>query len=94
MKPIKIRVYIEKVNVETSTITASCMLLGPVDEVTKPLRFENLRVSEKAKITDRGKELKLTDLKSLPRDTHFYLFLKAYEEEFGFEVVGIETIRK
>jgi hypothetical protein len=30
----------------------------------------------------------------LPRDTHFYLFLRAYEEEFGFEVVGIETIRK
>jgi hypothetical protein len=93
MKPIKIRVYIEKVNVETSTINASCMLIGEIDNVTKPLRFENLRVSEKAKITDRAKELKLTELTSLPRDTHFYLFLRAYSE-LGFEVVGIETIRR
>jgi RNA polymerase sigma factor (sigma-70 family) len=92
-KPIKIRVYIEKVNVDTSTITASCMLIGEFDGVTKPLRFENLGVSEKAKITDGGKELKLADVKLLPRDTHFYLILKAYSE-FGFEVVGIETIRK
>jgi RNA polymerase sigma factor (sigma-70 family) len=94
MKPIKIRVYIEKVNDETSTITASCMLIGKIDNVTKPLRFENLRVSGNAQITDGGKEVKLTDLQHLPRDTHFYLFLKLYEEEFGFEVVGIETIRK
>jgi RNA polymerase sigma factor (sigma-70 family) len=94
MKPIKIRVYIEKVNEETSTIAASCMLIGALDNVTKPARLENLRVAEKAKITDRGKEIKLTDLKLLPRDTHFYLFLRTYEEEFGFEVVGIETIRE
>ena len=56
--------------------------------------MENLRVSEKAKIMDHGKEIQLTDMKLLPRDTHFYLFLRAYEEESGFEVVGIETIRK
>jgi len=92
LKPIKIRVYIEKVNVDASTITASCMLIGDFDNVTKPLRLENLQVSGKAKITDRGKEVKLRDLKLLPRDTHFYLFLKAYSE-LGFEVVGIETIR-
>ena len=42
---------------------------------------------------DRGKEVKLTDLELLPRDTNFYLFLKAYEFG-GFEVVGIETIGK
>src|SRR5213078_2072607 len=71
-KPIKVRVYIENVYDDTSTITASCMLIGEFDGVTKPLKFENLRVSEKAKITDRGKELRLTDLKLLPRDTHFY----------------------
>jgi RNA polymerase sigma factor (sigma-70 family) len=94
MKPIKIRVYIEKVNVDTSTITASCMLIGEFDNVTKPLRLENLRVAEKARITARGKEVKLTDLRLLPRDTHFYLFLKTYEEGFGFEVVGIETVRE
>jgi RNA polymerase sigma factor (sigma-70 family) len=93
LKPIKIGVYIEKVNVDTSTITASCVLIGEVDNVTKPLRFENLRVAEKATITARGKEVKLTDLQLLPRDTPFYLFLKAYEFG-GFEVVGIETIRK
>jgi hypothetical protein len=93
-KPIKVRVYIERVNEDTCTITASCMLIGEFDNVTKPLRLENLRVSEKATIMDRDKELKLTDLKLLPRDTHFYLSLKAYEEELGFEVVGIETIRK
>src|SRR5262249_52915925 len=93
-KPVKIRVYIEKVNADTSTIVASCMLIGEFDNVTKPLRLENLRVSLKARITDRGKELKLADLTSLPRDTHFYLFLQAYEAELGFEVVGIETIRK
>jgi RNA polymerase sigma factor (sigma-70 family) len=92
-KPVKIRVYIENVNDEVATITASCMLIGEIDNVTKPARIENLRVAEKAKITDRGKDLKLVDLKLLPRDTHYYLFLKAYEEEFGFEVVGIETIR-
>jgi hypothetical protein len=92
-KPIKIGVYIEKVNVDTSTITASCVLIGEVDNVTKPLRFENLRVAEKAKITVRGKEVKLTDLQLLPRDTPFYLFLKAYEFG-GFEVVGMETVRK
>jgi hypothetical protein len=93
-KPIKIRVYIEQVNVDTSTITASCMLIGEVDGVTKPLRLENLRVADKARISSGGKDLKLADLKPLPRDTHYYLFLKAYEEELGFEVVGIETIRK
>jgi hypothetical protein len=93
-KPIKIRVYVEKVNVDTSTITASCMLIGEFDNVTKPLRLENLRVAEKARITDRGKEVKMTDLKLLPRDTHFYLFLNAYEAELGFEVVRIETIRQ
>jgi RNA polymerase sigma factor (sigma-70 family) len=92
-KPIKIGVYIEKVNIDTSTITASCVLIGEVDNVTKPLRFENLQVAVKARITDRGKELKLADLQLLPRDTPFYLFLKAYEFG-GFEVVGIETIRK
>jgi hypothetical protein len=26
--------------------------------------------------------------------THFYLFLRAHEEEVAFEVIGIETIRK
>jgi RNA polymerase sigma factor (sigma-70 family) len=93
-KPIKIRVYIEKVHEDTSTITASCMLIGEFDNVTKPLRLEHLRVSEKATIMDRGNRLKLKDLKLLPRDTHFYLFLKSYEEELGFEVVGIETIRR
>ena len=92
-KPIKIGVYIEKVNVDTSTITASCLLIGKIDNVTKPVRLENLPVSQKAKIMDRGKEVKLTDLKLLPRDTNFYLFLKAYEFG-GFEVVGIETIGK
>jgi RNA polymerase sigma factor (sigma-70 family) len=92
-KPIKVRVYIEKVNADTSTITASCMLIGEIDNVTTPLRFENLRVSEKARITDGGKELRLADLKRLPRDTHFYLHLRAYSE-LGFEVVGIETIRR
>ncbi len=92
-KPIKIRVYIEKVNLETATITASCMLTGLTDNVTKPVRLENLQVAQKAKITERGKELKLADLTSLPRDTHFYLLLRVYEgEEFGFEVIGIETI--
>jgi hypothetical protein len=70
------------------------MLIGEVDGVTRPLRMENLRVSEKAKITDRGKDLKLADLKRLPADTHYYLFLKSYEDELGFEVVGIETIGK
>jgi hypothetical protein len=89
-----IRVSIENVNAETSTITASCMLIGEFDAVTKPLRLENLRVAEKATIRDGGKDVKLADLKSLPRDTHYYLSLKAYEEELGFEVVGIETIRK
>jgi len=93
MKPIKIGVYIEKVNIDTSTITASCVLIGDFDNVTKPLRFENLQVAVKARITDRGKEVKLADLQLLPRDTPFYLFLKAYEFG-GFEVVGIETIRK
>ena len=92
-KPIKIGVSIEKVNVDTSTITASCLLIGKIDNVTKPVRLENLPVSQKAKIMDRGKEVKLTDLKLLPRDTNFYLFLKAYEFG-GFEVVGIETIGK
>ena len=79
MKPIKIGVYIEKVNVDTATIMASCFLIGKVDNVTKPVRLENLPVSQKARITDRGKEVKLTDLKHLPRDTPFYVFLKAYE---------------
>jgi RNA polymerase sigma factor (sigma-70 family) len=92
-KPIKIRVYIDKVHQDTSTIAASCMLIGEMDGVTKPLRFDNLRVADKAQITDRGKALKLADLKLLPRDTHYYLFLKSYEDELGFEVVGIETIR-
>jgi RNA polymerase sigma factor (sigma-70 family) len=92
-RPIRIRVYIDKVNEDTATITASCMLIGEFDNVTKPVRFENLRVGDKARITDRGKNLKLADLKSLPRDTHYHLFLNAYEEAFGFEVVGIETIR-
>jgi hypothetical protein len=92
MKPLKVRVYIEKVNVNTSSITASCMTIGQIDNAFKPLRLENLQVSEKAKITDRGKEVKLTDLQLLPRDTGFYLFLEAHE--LGFEVVGIETIRK
>jgi hypothetical protein len=88
-KPYKIRVYIEKVNADSRSITASCMTIGQVADVLKPLRFENLQVSGKAKITDRGKEVKLADLKL---DTGFYLFLEAHE--FGFEVVGIETIRK
>jgi RNA polymerase sigma factor (sigma-70 family) len=93
MKPIKMGVYIEKVNNDTSTITASCVLIGAIDNVTKPLRFENLPVAEKAEIKDSGKEVKLVDLQLLPRDTPFYLFLKTYEFG-GFEVVGIETIRK
>jgi RNA polymerase sigma factor (sigma-70 family) len=92
-RPIKIRVYIEKVNEDTATIAASCMLIGEMDGVTKPVRFENLRVGDKARITDRGRILKLADLKSLPRGTHYHLFLNTYEEAFGFEVVGIETIR-
>jgi hypothetical protein len=92
-RPTKIRVVIEKVNLETATITASCLLIGLTDNVTKPGRLENLQVARKAKITDRGKELTLADLTSLPRDTHFYLLLRVYEgEEFGFEVVGIDTI--
>ena len=85
--------YIEKVNVDTSTITASCMLIGEVDRVTKPLRMENLRVADKARITDGGKELKLADLKPLPRDTHYYC-VEVVRGRAGFEVVGIETIRK
>jgi hypothetical protein len=93
-KPIKIRVYIENVNVETSTITASGMLIGEFDAVTKPLRLENLHVAEKATIRDGGKDIKLAELKSLPRDTHYHLSLKAYDAELGFEVVGIETIRE
>jgi RNA polymerase sigma factor (sigma-70 family) len=92
-RPIRIRVYINQVNEDTATIAASCMLIGEIDGVTKPVRLENLRVADKARITDRGKNLKLAELKSLPRDTHYYLFLNTYEEEFGFEVVGIETIR-
>src|SRR6185437_8875937 len=91
--PIKIGVYFEKVNVDTFTSTASCLMIGEIDNVTKPVRLENLPVSQKAKIMDRGKEVKLTDLKLLPRDNNFYLFLKAYEFG-GFEVVGIETIGK
>jgi RNA polymerase sigma factor (sigma-70 family) len=89
VNPIKIRVYIEKVNTDSRSITASCMTLGQVAGVLKPLRFENLQVSGKAKITDRGKDVKLVDLKL---DTGFYLFLEAHE--LGFEVVGIETIGK
>ncbi|HEV3385513.1 MAG TPA: sigma-70 family RNA polymerase sigma factor, partial [Gemmata sp.] len=85
MKPIKIRVYIEKVDVSTSTITASCMTLGEISDGFKPLKFENLGVSGKAKITDRGKPVRLADLKL---DTGFFLFLEAHE--LGFEVVGIE----
>src|SRR5262245_31588125 len=68
------------------------MVIVQIDYDFKPLRLENLQVSEKARITDRGKEVKLTDLKLLPRDTGFYLFLEMHE--LGFEVVGIETIRK
>jgi hypothetical protein len=69
------------------------MLIGALDSVTKPVRMEHLRVAEKAAIRDRSKVLTLNDVKSLPRDTHFYLSLRTYEEEFGFEVVRIETIR-
>jgi hypothetical protein len=91
MKPIKLRVYIEKANAETQTITAFCMLLGVGDNVTKPLRFENLRVSENAMLMEGGKEIKfkLTDLKL---DAGYFLYLKTYEDELGFEVVGIEKI--
>jgi RNA polymerase sigma factor (sigma-70 family) len=86
-----LRVYIEKVNAETQTITASCMLLGEIDNVTKPLRLENLRVSEKAMLREGGKEIqfKLTDLKL---DAGYFLHLKTYEDGLGFEVVGIEKI--
>jgi RNA polymerase sigma factor (sigma-70 family) len=91
-KPNKIRVYIERADADSRSITASCMTIGQIDSAFKPLRLENLQVSEKAKITDRGEEVKLTDLKLLPRDTGFYLFLEAHE--LGFEVVGIEIIRK
>ena len=74
-KPIKIRVYTEKINPDTSTITASCMLIGKVDGVTKPLRLENLRpVSDKAKITDGGKDLKLADLKPPARRTRTTIY--------------------
>jgi RNA polymerase sigma factor (sigma-70 family) len=91
MKPLKLRVYIEKVNAETQTITASCMLLGEIDNVTKPLRFENLRVSENAMLMEGGKEIKfkLTDLKL---DAGYFLYLKTYEDGLGFEVAGIEKI--
>jgi RNA polymerase sigma factor (sigma-70 family) len=90
-KPLKLRVYIEKVNAEAQTITASCMLLGEIDNVTKPLRFENLRVSENAMLMEGGKEIKfkLTDLKL---DAGYFLYLKTYEDELGFEVAGIEKI--
>ncbi len=91
LKPLKLRVYIEKVNAETQTITASCMLLGEIDNVTKPLKFENLRVSENAMLREGGKEIqfKLTDLKL---DAGYFLYLKVYEDGLGFEVVGIEKI--
>jgi hypothetical protein len=63
------------------------MTLGEISDGFKPLKFENLGVSGKAKITDRGKPVRLADLKL---DTGFFLFLEAHE--LGFEVVGIETI--
>ena len=91
MKPLKIRVYIEKVNAETQTITASCMLLGEIDNVTKPLKFENLRVSENAMLREGGKEIKFK-LTGLKLDAGYFLYLKTYEDGLGFEVVGIEKI--
>jgi hypothetical protein len=82
------------VDADTSTITVSCMLIGEINAVTKPLRMESLRVFEKAKITDGGKGLNLAGLKRLPPDTHYHLLLNSYEDELGFEVVAIETIGK
>ena len=59
------------------------------DNLFKPLRFEQLSVSENANIKKNGKEVKLTDLK--PR-TGVLLELEA--SELVFVVVGIETIGK
>jgi RNA polymerase sigma factor (sigma-70 family) len=88
-KPIRMRVWIEKVNADSRTITASCMTIGQIDNAFKPLRFENLAVSEKARIQDDGRELPLTDLAP---GTGVFLELEA--RALAFVVVGIEIIVK
>ena len=87
MKPIRLRVTIEKVNADSRTIAASCMTIGEIDNVFKALRFENLSVSEKARIKDKGKEIPLTDLRP---GTGVFLDLES--TELTLVVVGIEKI--
>src|SRR6266851_4701947 len=54
------------------------------------MRFENLDVSENAKLKHNGKDIKLTDLKP---GTGVLLELEA-ASEFGLMVIGIETLGK
>jgi hypothetical protein len=76
-------------NADSRSITASCMTIGQLDNVYKPLRFENRSVSENAKIQENGKEIHLTDLRP---GTGVFLELEA--SELALVVVGIEKIDK
>jgi hypothetical protein len=88
-KPIRMRVHVEMVDADARTIAASCMAVGEFDGVHKPLRFENLPVSESAKVKDAGKDSRLADLKP---GTGVYLDMEA--SELALVVIGIEKIGK
>ena len=65
------------------------MSIGQIDNVFKPLRFENLSVSEKARIKEDGKEFPLADL-----SPGTGVFLDLQPTELALVVVGIERIAK
>src|SRR5262249_17589553 len=62
-KPVKILVWIEKLNADTRSVTASCMTVGEIYSGMKFQRLENLSISKSARITHKGKEIAFADLK-------------------------------
>jgi hypothetical protein len=89
IRPVKILVWIEKLNAEPRSVTASCMTVGQVSSDMKFQRLENLSISKTARITHNGKDIAFGDLKP---GTGASIELDSSEDTFVG--IGIKVIRQ
>jgi RNA polymerase sigma factor (sigma-70 family) len=88
--PAKILAWIEKLNADSRSITASCMTAGEISpEHMVFQRLENLSISKSARITHNGKNIAFADLK--PRTG---VILELDSSEGTLVGSGIEVIRQ